>query len=143
MRRTLLVGIWVAATVAATVVASAAVRQVTDVVGPPAPLPLPAGASAAPQPTEEAPVRPSASVAPAAAPQRTESYRLVGGAVTVGFRAGATRLVQAAPASGFVVEVRDRGPGKVDVRFTSDRHESRIVVRWRDGRPDVERDERD
>jgi hypothetical protein len=67
---------------------------------------------------------------------------LVGGTVTVRFTAAAV-LVQASPRSGFVMDIRDPGPGKVDVRFRSDDHESRLVVEWRDGRPVPRIDERE
>ena len=75
-------------------------------------------------------------------PVTTRAYDLVGGVVTVRYQGTSTRLVEASPNSGFVVEVHDGGPGKVDVRFRSDEHESRFVTRVRDGSPDPQREER-
>ena len=72
----------------------------------------------------------------------TRAYALVGGVVTVRYQGTTTRLVEASPNSGFVVEVHDGGPGKVDVRFRSDEHESRFVTRIRNGSPDPQREER-
>ena len=197
------------ATAAATLVAWAAVNQVTDQVSPPVVLPLPSVAVVADARTS--PAAPAASDAPRAhkrdrddregrdnqatgqdgdagtpatqaspippSPQpdletttppepdpsregeqehegdddpadekqavsRTEGYELVGGTVTVTYRNGATNLVQATPNSGFVVELNDSGPDKVDVRFRSDNHESRLVTRWDDGAPDPDKEER-
>lgn len=72
----------------------------------------------------------------------TEAYDLVGGVVTVRYSGTSTTLVEASPESGFVAEVNEGGPDKVDVRFRSDEHESRLVTRIRDGEPDPEREER-
>ena len=86
-----------------------------------------------PRPASPVPQEPAAT---------TEAYRLQGGLVTVRYKGAATSLVGATPNSGYVVEVNDSGPGKVDVRFRSDEHESRLVTRVRDGRPDAQREER-
>ena len=152
-RKGMLFGAWALVTLSATLVAWAAVRQVTDEVSPAQTLPFPsavvlAEATTAPDPVAEqsatpAPGAPAATETPAAGAQAvTEAYNLTGGVVTVRYRAGATTLVSATPNSGFGVEVNDGGPEKVDVRFRSDRHESRLVTRWRDGAPDPARDER-
>lgn len=97
------------------------------------------------EPAEEEPGEPDEpeDAGEPAAAERTEGYELTGGVVTVRYRSGTTRLVQATPNSGFIMEVHDRGPGKVDVRFRSDDHESRLVAEWRDGSPDVDREERE
>ena len=76
-----------------------------------------------------------------AQPATTEAYELVGGVVTVRYDNGTVRLVSATPNSGFDVDVNEGGPDEVDVRFRSDSHESRLETRWRDGRPDPEREE--
>ena len=184
-RRGILITAWVGATILATVIAWAAVSQVTDEVAPSAALPLPttaalAGATDPPDPTEDtvaaaeqtrrrrrqaqqddpqpAPTEPGTgeddpTVRQPAEPQpddepepqaaaRTVGYELTGGSVTVRYRGTRTELVQATPKSGFVVDVHDSGPQKVEVRFRSDNHESRIVARVEDGEPDVDRDER-
>ena len=105
------------------------------------PAPEPANPPAAePAPADPPPAEPEQ---PAEPEERTEGYELVGGVVTVRYSGESTRLVQAAPKSGFVMEVKDRGPGKVDVRFRSDDHESRLVAQLRDGAPSAERDERE
>lgn len=72
----------------------------------------------------------------------TQAYDLVGGVVTVRYQGTSTRVVEASPNSGFVVEVNDGGPDTVDVRFRSDDHESRFVTRIHDGSPDPQREER-
>jgi hypothetical protein len=185
----MLVGAWLIATLVATLVAWAAVRQVTDQVSPPGAFPLPtAVALGDPSPTPTAaeqqrpprtrqrrsnrPTRPADQQPPAAtdpppaavdspapaqadpAPtakaepepepepaSRTEGYQMTGGFVTVRYSGADTQLVQATPNSGFVVEIKDRGPDKVEVRFRSDSHESRLVTQIRDGQPDPEVDE--
>ena len=198
MRRRLFVAVWLAGTLGATLLAWAAVRQVTDEVGPRGPLPLPDTALAAAEPSEvateaaaPATARPRPRPRPAApadaegdaadadadtgpdadgdgavaaetggtpaaepdepepqeqepaAPVRTESYRVTGGTVTVRYSGGQTRLVQASPATGFTAEVNSSGPSTVDVRFRSDDHESRVRAEWRNGRPDVRREEQE
>lgn len=174
---------------AATLVAWAAVRQVTDAVSPSTVLPLPSAVAIADQRSEivqsPAPTHPGGEAKPdradkprnrakpdivteppAAAPPPaiqepaedaenpeaeedtersptvTEAYELKGGVVTVRYSGSATRLISATPNSGFDVDVHDGGPGKVDVRFRSDDHESRLVTRVRDGAPEPQREER-
>lgn len=153
-RRGLLVTTWAGATAVATFVAWAAVDQVTDEVAPSAAVPLPAAVAAAqpaqapvtPGPGDRGTEQPKPQPDPTADPQPqaagTVGYDLVGGAVTVRYRGATTELVQATPRSGFVVDVREGGPDKVEVRFSSDRHESRLLARVSDGRPDADRDER-
>ena len=184
-RKGVLTAVWLLATVAATLVAWAAVRQVTAEVSPSRTLPFPSGvaladgatAPAAPTqasdaPATEAPPRPRRSDGPAApasdrpvaaaeeppangdreepeddepapaAPVTTEAYNLTGGVVTVRYRGSAVTLVSATPNSGFGVDINDAGPGKVDVRFRAEEHESRLVTRVRDGVPDPQREER-
>jgi hypothetical protein len=171
-RRGVLVGAWALATITATLVAWVAVRSVTDQVSPAPVLPLPTnvaladGASEAPQqparrrgqlrqtqqpragaqspPTSADPPQqqPAADEPDQGEPALTESYNLTGGTVTVRYRGGATSLVEATPNTGYDVDVHDGGPGKVDVRFRSDSHESRLVARWEDGSPDAQREER-
>lgn len=159
-RRGVLIGVWVLCTAAATLIAWAAVSQVAHEVSPQAVAPLPttaaiADASAIATPSEDRqvvrqqPARPATEVADdqtqpeKSAPQTaTEAYDLIGGIVTVRYSGTSTDLVQASPESGFVAEVNDQGPGKVDVRFRSDDHESRLVTRLRNGAPDPDVEER-
>ena len=145
-RRWVLVSAWVAATAVATLVAWAAVSRVAEQVAAPIALPLP-DTLVAPL---DSPAAPDAAGAPDPTPPAddpdpgpvTEGYRLTGGTVTVRYRSGEAELVQASPNSGFVMEINDPGPGKVDVRFRSEDHESRLVALWRDGDPQPEREER-
>lgn len=146
--RAALVGVWVAGTVAATSVGWAAVGLVTDEIGPQAPLPLPQVAIEGPADVDGAPraSEPAAEAADPARtgapdPARTETFDLAGGTVAVGYRREQARLLRATPRTGFVVEINDPGPGKVDVRFRSDDHDSRLVVEYADGAPQVRRDE--
>lgn len=184
-RRGVFVGIWVLCTAGATLIAWAAVSQVTQEVSPQAVMPLPTTAAIAdlsptpassegtqvagegrrpadgtqarqPTPTSPAATQPeqdgNGETEPPEAEDRpdapeetstvTEAYDLVGGVVTVRYRGTSANLVEASPESGFVAEVRDGGPGKVDVRFRSDDHESRLVTRVRAGEPDPDIEER-
>ena len=149
-RKGILFGAWALVTLSATLVAWAAVRQVTDEVSPAQTLPFPSAVALADEETgPRAPVAEQEQEDAAAAgepapeaPAVTEAYNLTGGVVTVRYRGETTTLVSATPNSGFGVEVNDGGPGKVDVRFRSDRHESRLVTRWRSGAPDPQREER-
>jgi hypothetical protein len=153
----MLIGAWLGATALATLVAWGAVRQVTAEVSPTAVLPVPSAVAIADDVSEQGnpanppaaggqangqPRDPEAGNDPQAEPATTEAYELAGGVVTVRYVDGTARLVSAAPTSGFDVDVNDGGPDKVDVRFRSDAHESRLVARWRGGAPDAQRDER-
>ena len=62
--------------------------------------------------------------------------RIAVGTNTVSFDA-------AAPAVGFTMEVKDTGPGAVEVRFVSEDHESRFKADFASGVLRVEIDERD
>jgi hypothetical protein len=72
-----------------------------------------------------------------------QTFSSAGGSVTV-VQVGATlTLSVATPAGGYAVDVRERGPDRVEVRFESaDGRESRLEVRVRDGRiePRIEND---
>ena len=105
---------------------------------PPAPV-VPDEPAADPAPERD---QPPAEQRPREESSTTQAYTLTGGVVTVRYRGGSTTLVSATPNSGFGVDVNDSGPGKVDVRFRSDRHESRLVTRMRNGVPDPEQEER-
>ena len=98
---------------------------------------------AEPDPQPEPPTDEEAEQDPPEPRAITEGYRLTGGTVTVRYRNGDAELVQASPSSGFVMEINDPGPGKVDVRFRSEDHESRLVAQWRNGGPRPEREERE
>lgn len=145
-RRGLLIGTWALVTLGATLVAWVAVRQVTAEVSPSQTLPFPSEVALAADPSRAGgvagPAPPTVAPGEAGGATTTEAYDLTGGLVTVRYQGGSTTLVSAAPNSGFGVEVNDGGPDKVDVRFRSERHESRLVTRVRDGAPDPQRDER-
>ena len=146
-----LVVTWIVATALATAVGWAAVRQVTREVGPQAPLAVPpsdvlaamagdrqARPTSQPEPPpQEDPTSPGRTAAPSSPPtgspieptvpaSQVRSHDLVGGTVTIRSGAETVELVAATPKSGFVAEVRDSGPGRVEVRFRSDGHESRF-----------------
>lgn len=126
---------WLASTAIATALAWIAVQGVTSQVSPPAALPLPQApiATVPADPTLGAADPPDQGSSDESA---TEAYTLVGGVVTVRYLAGgSTELVQAAPSSGFLMDVHDGGPDKVEVRFRSDDHESRLVAQLRSGTP--------
>lgn len=146
-RRGVFVGVWVLVTALATLIAWAAVSQVTEEVSPQAVLALPRAATIAdgsspPRSSEGAQVPGGREEQPSEAVTVTEAYDLVGGVVTVRYRGMSAELVEASPDSGFVMDVHDPGPEKVDVRFRSDGHESRLVTRVRAGAPDPETEER-
>jgi hypothetical protein len=143
-RKGLWVGAWALATLGATLVSWAAVRQVTAEVSPSQTLPFPSAVVLADDPiaAPDAPAPAPPADPDADEPATTESYVLTGGLVTVRYRGTTTTLVSAAPNSGFGAEVNDAGPEKVDVRFRSDGHESRFATRLRDGTPDPQTEER-
>jgi hypothetical protein len=128
-----LLATWLLATAVATALAWVAVREVTaDVLpGPAVPVTVPGAppASAGPDPT-----------APAEALQTVD---LVGGSVTVRYGQGTTDLVSHTVAPGFTAELRATGPQRVDLRFRSDDHESRIVIDQEGGAPRVRPEEDD
>jgi len=57
--------------------------------------------------------------------------------------AGTVDLDAAAPAVGFSMEIMDSGPDKVEVRFRSDDHESRLKADWEAGEFRIDIDEKD
>jgi hypothetical protein len=64
----------------------------------------------------------------------TSTYHGEGGAITVRLQSGALVLVGTAPASGFAVTDQRDDPDRVEVRFRSDTHSTRIRVEIVDGR---------
>lgn len=72
------------------------------------------------------------------APATTATIDSVGGQVAVRYDAGRVELLWARPEPGFEAEVHSDGPDTVEVRFESDRHESRVRAFFTDGAPDRE-----
>lgn len=149
MRRSLgLLAGWAAATAAAVGLGWAAVATVTGAVTAPPPLAQAPDADAGPAARVVAPTAevdaadptptsgaerteaagPTPPGAPATDPPATQTLELVGGTVAVRDDGTAVRLVFATPRPGFAVDVRDRGPDRIDVRFSSEAHESRLRV---------------
>jgi hypothetical protein len=132
-RALVLLATWLVATAAATALAWIAVREVTADV-------LPAPATAVVPPSVAPTTGPSEDAAP---PAVTQTYGLVGGSVTVRFTGPATELVSHTVAPGFTAEVRAAGPERVEVRWESEDHESRIAVDQEGGAPRVRPEEED
>ena len=133
-RALVLLATWLVATAAATALAWVAVREVTADV-----LPAPATAVVPPSPAPSTgPSQPPS--APAAV---TQTYDLVGGSVTVRFIGAATELESHTVSPGFTAEVRAAGPERVEVRWRSDDHESRITIDQEGGTPRVRPEEED
>lgn len=128
-RALVLLATWLVATAAATALAWVAVREVTADV-----LPAPATAVVPPSPAP-APSSDGAAV--------TQTYDLVGGSVTVRFAGSATELEAHTVSPGFTAEVRADGPERVEVRWRSEDHESRITVDQEGGAPRVRPEEED
>jgi hypothetical protein len=84
-----------------------------------------AGAVTDPPVLAQPPVAPGA-VADRPTDPGTRTFDLASGRVGVRASAEAVELVFATPNDGFSVDVRSRGPARVDVRFSSDDHESRF-----------------
>lgn len=99
------------------------------------------GATATTGPTGPVTTAPTTTTAGPVAfpPAEDRTYRLTGGTVGVRFERGAARLLWATPQPGFRVETRRSSP-RVDVRFESEDHESRLDASW-DGGPRAEIDE--
>ena len=82
----------------------------------------------------------SADVTTPVAPE-DRTYQLVGGSVGVRFANGKATLLWATPTSGFSVE-SEGDSSSVDVRFSTDSHESRLKAFWHEG-PQAEIEEKD
>jgi len=149
VRRFLALGaVWVASAALAAGVAWAGIAVVGDQVTDDRPAPLSADEVAqaveADEPTtttaaEGAPT--TTSTAPAAdAASTTETYRTVGGVVTLRFSPSGVEVVGATPNEGFNVDSEPEHGNGVKVEFESDAHRSRVDAWW-DGGPQVERRE--
>ncbi|HVM20447.1 MAG TPA: hypothetical protein VM307_10845 [Egibacteraceae bacterium] len=127
MRRHLpLIAGWAGATAVVVSLGWAAVATVAGAVADPPPLAQPPDDVPAPAAPAAPGQTPPADNPASPAPGGSQTFSLVGG--TVGVRADEreARLVFATPNDGFAVEVRSRGPLRVDVRFTADGHETRF-----------------
>ncbi|GAA2146850.1 hypothetical protein GCM10009844_23470 [Nocardioides koreensis] len=77
----------------------------------------PAQPSATPAPPSATPSGSSTPATPATPVAQTRTWQGVGGAVTARCRGAAVSLVAAQPDPGFAVEVGDRGPDALEVKF--------------------------
>jgi hypothetical protein len=61
-------------------------------------------------------------------PSAVQSFSSVGGSITVAVNGNALSLASSTPAAGFMAEVHDNGPSRVEVRFTNGDTDWRIRV---------------
>jgi hypothetical protein len=61
------------------------------------------------------------------------THRLVGGEIRISALEPDVNLVSAFPFGGFSVEVEKSGPGKVEVKFESEDHNSSFKASWEEG----------
>jgi uncharacterized membrane protein YgcG len=150
VRRSLVLGVvWVVAAALAAGVAWAGIGVVGDQVTDDRPAPLSADQVAqaveADQPSSTTTTRATDGTtttvaSPADASATTETYRMVGGVVTLRFSPAGVELVGATPNEGFGVDSEPEHGNGVRVEFESDAHKSRIDAWW-EGGPQVERRE--
>jgi hypothetical protein len=95
-------------------------------------------------PTSEPPPATGSTAPPAATTAVRRSWQGLGGTVTVTCRGAAVSLDSAQPDSGFTIEVHERGPERVEVRFEGrgeeDDSKSRVRATCRAGVPVFEVD---
>ena len=74
-----------------------------------------------------------------------QTFDLIGGTVVVEVGQGTVVFVGASPRDGFTVEVDERGPERVVVKFESEAHTSKFVALFEDGTfaPKIEEGDRD
>lgn len=84
--------------------------------------------------TSEAPstTAPASTTLPSS-PSSTKAAKTVGGTVKVQCINSSVSLVSAVPASGFSVEIGNRGPLQVEVQFFSSSHQSQVSATCRGG----------
>jgi hypothetical protein len=107
-------------------------------VPPPATTPPPPATTTAPPST-------TTTAAPATtttAPFVFSQHEMAGGVVVIRSRPGEVFLVSAVPKSGFIVEVEKSGPESVEVDFEGESYDGELHAEWRDGRLDVDVEER-
>jgi hypothetical protein len=75
---------------------------------------------------------------PSTVPTSSRTFSLVGGTVSVTCRGSAISLDSVTPNPGFTVESEQNEEGRVEVRFRSDNHESRLEVTCQSGQVVVE-----
>jgi hypothetical protein len=78
---------------------------------------------------------------PTTVASQTKTYELIGGTVTVRIGSGTVELVSLAPKTGFASKIKDDGPDKVKVTFTSNTHESKFEAEFEDGEYEFKIDE--
>lgn len=107
----------------------------------PSPSPPPASASPSPSPSPVAPssARPTSPVPPPAetwtpaADGFRRAFRTTGGDLVAVCAKGAVQVTEVTPHSGYTVSTSRNGPDSVTVTFTTNRHVSRLVIRWWNG----------
>jgi hypothetical protein len=75
---------------------------------------------------------------PSSVPTSSRTFSLVGGTVSVTCRGSVISLDSVTPNAGFTVESEQNEEGRVEVRFRSDNHESRLEVTCQSGQVVVE-----
>ena len=113
---------------------------VSDPAGPAATSPTSPATTPSSRPPATSRPATTATAPPAPTPE-DRTYQLVGGTVGVRFENGTARLLWATPKPGFRVE-SGGSSDRVDVRFRSDDHESRLRAFWDNG-PQTEVEERE
>lgn len=146
MRRWAYMGIWLAATAAATSVAWLAVAAAGDEVSAQPLVPVVTATtitgssststtnstSTTSGPTSTTGTSDPTSVTPPTG-AKLKPINTAGGKVIVSYTEDEVRLSSATPNPGFDMEIEDAGPEKVDVRFRNDDTEYRVEVRWESG----------
>lgn len=147
---------WVAALVAATVLAWQIVGLADSQVGdatPEAVAPTPTsttttvadsttstGASATTAPSSTTPTTGASTPTTESAAWSVRTINSSGGVVVIRYRPQEVDLQAATPASGFGVEIDDPGPSRVRVEFENDDDRVRVEARWENGQLVVEVD---
>ena len=161
MRRWQLLGVWVVAVVAATVLTWQIVSMANDRVGEASTDPIQVttpdsststtGGSTstttvsstpttAPNGTSSSSSSPATPTSQAPPSPEVRTIPTEGGTLTVSVTPGSITYLSAVPATGFAVELDEAGPPEVRVEFISVDTEVEIRVRWRDGQVVVETD---
>ncbi len=90
----------------------------------------------APPTTTEPPAAATTTTAPPTTTTTAVSYvtyDLEGGTVVLAVGDGEVSLISATPRSGFRVDLEHSGPTKVEVKFESNDHTSKLTSKWDDG----------
>ena len=68
---------------------------------------------------------------------QTRAVQTTGGTVLIRYRPGEVAYQSATPTPGFQVEVAEKGPPEVKVKFESESEEIEVEAAWKDGRLEV------